>query len=1206
MSNELKLTNKVSPLVKGQLPDFLQDDTHSVYSNFLKDYYRFLESARMKFSFTTNYLTQETNTVNYILEENTDRIVLEDSTEFLVNETVKGSTSGAEATVLVEDVRNSQIYITSNKGFELNETITGLTSGATATLIEFKTNPIQNIQQMLDYGNIDNAIFEYFDQFRNAFLNVIPNTLASGISKRNLVKHIKDLYAAKGTKDGHKFFMRLLFNENVDIFYPNENILNVSAGEWKRKLKLRCESVGGASAAETVGQQITGQTSGAIAVVDSASVFQQNTVSVAELDIENIIGVFQTGETITLISNESDTEVSFIIKSVITNANVINDGILNSVIDPLILDNKGNNFADVIVETIKEGSVSEILVDEIGSGYKPKEKLTFSGGNNITRAAGFITSVGGAFLLEDGSGNIVRETGTKNIEQSFNIALESTEVVDGPFYVYGTTEYNQRSAGKTGYYYPLFLTEAGAGGASNSHPHTFIEYPNITFYMPSSEVNHARVDAPTGTYDSNSYVEYPPKPNDLLILDGTDSLSSHTGDTIITNIVQVSYDNFATENEKLILEEATFSTVAEASSIRDIAFTNKGSGYTFLPTITVNTNNGSGAKILALTTDIGAANSLSVEDSGFDYSETDIPDAKFRAHFILKDVSGTFAKDNTLTSHTGTITGWNADIQQLDTTFENVIRFDMEQSGSSLSVPMVLEDNTPLNESFLLTENIQDVSLTDEDNIILNGTSAVTESTRLINVNVKHNSLGFIIDNVSRKNLRLKEGNTYRFDLSDSSLYNSDVTLNHNFKFSITPDGTHGSGVEFTDGVTTSDITVPIGTEGAFIQITIPTGTPTLYYYCANHSNEGGTILTEQLKTFIIDNGDDLILDRSYVSKFKLLIETPNGENPLLGFAFEDNSGTIILESTNLQQERDVGDKIKLDGLRDTGTAFLLDETDGTRLRTEEFGNKLLLEDGNIILFETDDTSSVGDKIVLDGTDSLSNNAGELLLNEDEIDFSGNDVVITDSSGATGTVILADISTATVNVGVLRTTEGEYISINSLLDEDLIRIQDSFYYQKFSYEVQVGQSTAAYLQQLKKAVHPAGFAPFGKVSIATFISAKVENAGKDQATPVPSTETFSPILASTFELLFDEKINRSHVAVPVASRIGTRTDKIVFNGTDGSSTDEGDSILFESGTIDQYGEGGRLMSETAHFEGNQSLVFIPTFKITVQSKARSR
>ena len=42
-----------------------------------------------------------------------------------------------------------------------------------------------------------------------------------GINKRNLEKHIRELYRRKGTKEGAKLFMKILLDETSDIFYPN-------------------------------------------------------------------------------------------------------------------------------------------------------------------------------------------------------------------------------------------------------------------------------------------------------------------------------------------------------------------------------------------------------------------------------------------------------------------------------------------------------------------------------------------------------------------------------------------------------------------------------------------------------------------------------------------------------------------------------------------------------------------------------------------------------------------------------------------------------------------------------------------------------------------------------------------------------------------------------------------------------------------------
>ena len=194
---------KISPLLQEFVPEFLKSD-HPKIVKFLKDYYRYLECGQLTISGEVNYVLQETTSTNYILNEKGDEnVVLEDSVaKFTVGETIKGLTSNATATVLIDDFDDNQVlYITSQNKFETDEEIQGLTSNARATITQFRANPIQNIQQLLEYANVDNTIFDFLEQFRKSFMTAIPSTLASGVSKRNLIKNIKDLYAAKGTSE---------------------------------------------------------------------------------------------------------------------------------------------------------------------------------------------------------------------------------------------------------------------------------------------------------------------------------------------------------------------------------------------------------------------------------------------------------------------------------------------------------------------------------------------------------------------------------------------------------------------------------------------------------------------------------------------------------------------------------------------------------------------------------------------------------------------------------------------------------------------------------------------------------------------------------------------------------------------------------------------------------------------------------------------
>ena len=68
----------------------------------------------------------ETTTVAYVLDEQDgDRILTEDTAQFTNGETITGNTSGATATILIEDSRNKRLYISSQQKFITGETFTG-------------------------------------------------------------------------------------------------------------------------------------------------------------------------------------------------------------------------------------------------------------------------------------------------------------------------------------------------------------------------------------------------------------------------------------------------------------------------------------------------------------------------------------------------------------------------------------------------------------------------------------------------------------------------------------------------------------------------------------------------------------------------------------------------------------------------------------------------------------------------------------------------------------------------------------------------------------------------------------------------------------------------------------------------------------------------------------------------------------------------
>ena len=1224
--NNSKLVTKVSPLIEGQVPDFIQSE-HPKFVKFLKHYYQYLEAGRITYTGELEYLRQQTNTLEFILQEDGNRIVTETGTGttglFVNGETITGATSKATATVLVEDGRNKYLYISSQQKFITGETFTGGTSGATGVMSEYRANPVQNIQQLLEYANVDNTIYDFLDQMRDQFMNAIPETLATGVSKRKLIKNIKDLYGAKGTSKGHELFFKAFLGETPEIVYPTERMMRASDGNWGQKVILRVTAAANVTGDEVINQLITGASSGATAVVVSSSTFTQGNFAVTELELQNIVGTFTDGETITATSSTRDVDVTFTVSSQINTSTVTNDGILNSVSDTLSIESLGSGVSEVVVEDILTGSVSDVIVDDGGSLYEVGDTVSFTSDSNdtdINAATGVVSMIGGGILQEAGTlddsdittDTITLEDGTDSSLVPFEIILESGNLIqeditpDSSTTQFTLTSLNANTDDIKVYRDGILLSATDVAGDTVWS----VSGTTLTFTIaPTTGIPHV--------IKGNSV--------NKLLLDSTNG-TANAGHNLLTDTVQETVDNF-TNNNLFVLEEDTFGTLAEATSIRKVKVTDGGNGYSKLPTVSITSTSGTSASLIANTTDIGRANGIEIKDGSFDLDSSNPPDATFQAHFLLKDVTGTFASGNTLTTHTGTVQGWNANTQVLSTTFENVIRTDGEAS-SATNEGIRLEDNSESEPHGILLEDVLDFD--DGENFLTNATSITTPTNTLeiFKVTVKRNSAdtgnAFYINGIESPRLGLARGNTYKFDLSDSSLYNADTSKNHQLLFkSVSVAGATTGGSSYTTGVTQSSATtIPIGTAGSYIQIEVAADAPQLYYYCANHSGMGDSLLVFTRPDIINGIDDRIVINADgKTGDDSILLETTTGRNngthvliqesgQTLGSATDGpniSGGSFIIEHGHIDGgvSHNVGEPLVINRYQEEGsTNFAVMESgntgdEGDKISTEDLGNVLVQEDNEKILFEEDISY---DNIVLNGTDSCSVDAGNDIINESGIDFSNDNVVITDSGGATATIVSADISTGTVAVGTQKTEVGTYSGISSLVGEDLNRLQDSYFYQDYSYEVRVGESLSTYLNELKRAVHPTGFAPFGKVSIASQISVRITTTAAGVAGYDGDTTTFSPELASTFETLFDEHVKISH---RTAVGIGDHDANIVLDGTDGSSTNAGDGIEYETATGDTGS--GIMASESAQgIGGNSQRAIIHSREIKISNNPMSR
>ena len=450
-----KFTKKLSSLVSRQFPQHIQAN-NPLLVEFVKQYYRFMDSAQITLASVTasDQILLETSTESFLAlnatdtkgNDENDYILNEEGSvgEFTKGETITGVTSGETAIILAEDTDNLKLYISSNSKFVTGETVTGGTSGAQGVISKYRANPNESISQLLEYADVNDTLDDFFLQFRNSFLQTIPNDLTSGLDKRQLTKNILSLYKRKGTKKGHEIFFRALFNETPELYYPTVDLLRVSDGNFQTQnlIKATLVSPSNGDMTKLTGQTITqaniaGNTvvNLASAVVESVTVNAvslggvQRDVATLILNKASITGTFQnslghaiidetdeddiinedgskvlqqTFSTFTGTANDDiDVTITCNIESIADDLTVTSGGRYYTINEQVpVSQQKGGIGLSAQVDSVSYGEIESILIESGGSGYAVGDALSVTNPTDGLGLAGEVAVVNGGFLLE--------------------------------------------------------------------------------------------------------------------------------------------------------------------------------------------------------------------------------------------------------------------------------------------------------------------------------------------------------------------------------------------------------------------------------------------------------------------------------------------------------------------------------------------------------------------------------------------------------------------------------------------------------------------------------------------------------------------------------------------------------------------------------------------------------------------------------------
>lgn len=244
--------------------------------------------------------------------------------------------------------------------------------------------------------DIDTADEYYIEQIRKDLTPYFPTEIAG--NKTLFLKLIHEFYKTSGTPDSVKFLFKALYNEDIDIYYPKEDILKTSDGKWVLPLALRIDTDDD-NIYNIEKCILTGQTSKSTALVERVvrSVDRQLGIVYIEVYVSNVQRLFQTGETVTAIYNDgiSDITVSGRLIGALSEITVDpqNRGLYYNSYDPAIgyagdpvtivggLNPNSNTPIGAIAyvgETTK-GGVTDIIVVDGGFGFRsPTENANSS------------------------------------------------------------------------------------------------------------------------------------------------------------------------------------------------------------------------------------------------------------------------------------------------------------------------------------------------------------------------------------------------------------------------------------------------------------------------------------------------------------------------------------------------------------------------------------------------------------------------------------------------------------------------------------------------------------------------------------------------------------------------------------------------------------------------------------------------------------
>ena len=150
-------------------------------------------------------------------------------------------------------------------------------------------------RQMFDMRDIDTSMDDFLKSFKETYLADFPFKFRT--DTKFAIKNILNYYRSKGSKESLALLMKLLFEEDVSVYYPGEDVLKPSDSDWYKPSYL--EVTVSPRNASFLDKEITGVKSGAKAFVESIVRKRIKGKIFDVFYLSSLRGNFRTGERVT-------------------------------------------------------------------------------------------------------------------------------------------------------------------------------------------------------------------------------------------------------------------------------------------------------------------------------------------------------------------------------------------------------------------------------------------------------------------------------------------------------------------------------------------------------------------------------------------------------------------------------------------------------------------------------------------------------------------------------------------------------------------------------------------------------------------------------------------------------------------------------------------------------------------------------------------